>query len=87
MLACVERLERQVQMEAGWNRDDDRVDARVFDGSGVARVTAGAAMIPAERVRLGAIAAGVAARDLAPQRSELPAMDARNKTAAKESDV
>jgi hypothetical protein len=69
VLAPVERLEREVEVKSRWDRDDDRIDARVRDGRGVVRVAAGAAMITAEGVRLGAIAARVAAGNLVPQGS------------------
>jgi len=66
--------------------DDDGVDLRVFDGGRVVGVGAGAAVVAAEGVRLRAIAARVATRDLAAQRSEVLAMDASNKAAAEEGD-
>jgi len=85
MLARVERLEREVEMKSRRDRDDDRIDARVLDGRGVVRVAPGAAMIPAEGVRLGAIAARIAAGNLVPQGSQMPAVDAGDESAPEKS--
>ena len=82
MLACVERLEREREMEPRRHRDDHRIDVRVFDCGGVIRVRAKAAVLPAEGIGLGAIAARVTAGDLAPQRPEMAAVDAGDEAAA-----
>ena len=57
-----------VEMKARRDGDDDGIDRRVVDRRRVVRVAAGAAVVAAEGVRLRAIAARVAAGDLAPQR-------------------
>ena len=65
VLAGGQRLQRQVEMKPRRHRDDDGIDVRIVDGVGVVRIAARAAILTAERRRLGLVAAGVAADDFA----------------------
>jgi hypothetical protein len=74
-------------MEFWRDCDDHRVDRRIVDRRRIARIGAGAAVLAAERVGLRAIAARVAAGDLTPEGFQMPAVDARDESAAKKGDT
>ena len=65
VLARAQRAQRQVEMERRRNGHDHRVDARIVDRRRVIRVAARALVPPAIVLGPGAIAARVAAHDLA----------------------
>ena len=79
-----ERTERQVAMKLRWHRDYDGVHTGILDRLGVGAVRGGAAEAAAICIGSRAIAAGVADNDRGSERSQMPAMDIRNETAAKE---
>jgi hypothetical protein len=67
MFAGIERLEGQIQMESGGDRDHDGIDAGIFDGRSVILVTFAAPESPAVFVSLCPFTAGVAVQDTALQ--------------------
>jgi len=86
MFAGLESLTGEIEMELRRDRDDDRIDGRISQGLAVAGVAGDAAELAAEGLGFVTRAARVAGDDLAPQTSEMTAVDTRNESAAQESD-
>ena len=87
MLARGESSQRQRQVIAWGDCDDDRIDGGIVDRRRVIAVETRAAEFPAEGVRLVARPARVAARDLAAKRLQVVAVDACNESAAEKRDT
>ena len=84
VLARRERRKRQRQVKARRYGDDDRIDVGIFNRRGVVRVGAGAAEVLAEGIRLRPRPARITGDDVTPQRTQMPAVDARDESAAQE---
>ena len=82
-----QRLQREVEMEARRHRNDHRVNPRVSDCRGVVAVARQPPVLLPERLGLCAIAARIAADQIAGERPQLPAMDSRDESTAEKGDV
>ena len=87
VLAGAERAQCEVEMEGGRHCHDDRVDARVVDRRGVIRVAPDALEPPAIVIGLRAIAARIAAHDVAPKAFQMAAVNLRDEPAAEKGQV
>ena len=86
VLAGAQGLQRQIEMEARRDRDDDGVNFRIGDRLVVARIDPFPAVLPAECLRPGAIATRIPADDFRGERFQVTAVDAGNEAAAEEDD-
>ena len=83
----VKGLQRQIEMKSRWHGDDDRVNGRVVDRVGVARVAYAPAVLGTEGVGLIAVAARVTAGDLGSEPAKVATVYPSDETAAEKSDV